>query len=203
MYRRNFLLALTPLFAVGGVASYAALKLAPESFETTAMMNMATRSSPAIGGPFELVDHLGRRVTDRTYRGRLMLIYFGYTGCPDICPANLGKLATALDLAGADTADNVAFLFITVDPARDTPAHLADYVGLFHPQLAGLSGSEMQCAQAAAAYHIYRHRLDDRPNYSIDHSDFAYLVGRDGQLVTVFSHATEAEWIAQTIRLHL
>jgi cytochrome oxidase Cu insertion factor (SCO1/SenC/PrrC family) len=198
--RRRLLLACTPLLALGGIAVYAALKLAPASFETVAT---APQASP-VGGPFELVDHTGRTVTDRTFRGTLMLIYFGYSSCPDLCPTSLGDLAAALNLLGP-SAEQVSFLFITVDPARDTPAHLAGYVGLFHPRLIGLSGSETQCAQAARAFRVYvkapprTEPMDD----VIDHSSFAYLVGPDGRLLTVFAHGTPPETIAEAIRQSL
>lgn len=203
IYPRRFLLAATPLLAIAGVASYAALKLAPESFETTARLRALGGPDGVIGGPFELIDHRGRLVTDAAYRGRLMLIYFGYSGCPDICPMRLGELSAALDLAGPDAAD-VAFLFITVDPVRDTPEQLAGYVTLFHSGLTGLSGSEAQCERAATAYRVYRNRRSgpEPGDYTIEHASFAYLVGRDGRLLTVFAQGAEPERIAQTIRDH-
>jgi cytochrome oxidase Cu insertion factor (SCO1/SenC/PrrC family) len=195
--RRRLLLACTPLLALGGIAVYAALKLAPASFETVAT---AAQASP-VGGPFELVDHTGRTVTDRTFRGTLMLIYFGYSSCPDLCPTSLGDLAAALNLLGP-SAEQVSFLFITVDPARDTPAHLAGYVGLFHPRLIGLSGSETQCAQVARALRVYVRFVPsaEHEGYIVDHSSFAYLVAHDGRLLTAFPHGTPPETIAEAMR---
>jgi cytochrome oxidase Cu insertion factor (SCO1/SenC/PrrC family) len=195
--RRRLLLACTPLLALGGIAVYAALKLAPASFETVAT---APQASP-VGGPFELVDHTGRTVTDRTFRGTLMLIYFGYSSCPDLCPTSLGDLAAALNLLGP-SAEQVSFLFITVDPARDTPAHLAGYVGLFHPRLIGLSGSETQCAQVARAFRVYVRFVPsaEHEGYIVDHSSFAYLVAPDGRLLTAFPHGTPPETIAEAMR---
>jgi protein SCO1/2 len=198
--RRRLLLACTPLLAVGGIAAYASLKLAPASFESVAA---ASQLSP-VGGPFELVDHTGRTVTDRTFRGTLALIYFGYSYCPDICPTSLADLAAALDLLGAG-AERVSFLFITVDPARDTPAHLARYVGLFHPRLVGLSGSEAQCAQAARAFRVYARTVPGTgpKDYAVDHSGFAYLLGTDGRLLAAFPYGTPPTTIAEIMRRSL
>jgi protein SCO1/2 len=198
--RRRLLLACTPLLAVGGIAVYAALKLAPASFET---LGGSPRAS-LVGGPFELVDHAGRTVTDRTFRGRPMLIYFGYTYCPDICPTSLADLAAALDMLGPG-AERVSFLFVTVDPVRDTPAQLARYVGLFHPRLIGLSGSEAQCAQAARAFRVYvkAQPRTEPMDYVVDHSSFAYLMAPDGRLLTAFPHGTPPETIAEAIRQSL
>jgi cytochrome oxidase Cu insertion factor (SCO1/SenC/PrrC family) len=195
--RRRLLLACTPLLAVGGIAVYAALKLAPASFETVGGPPPAS----LVGGPFELVDHTGRTVTDQTFRGRLMLIYFGYSSCPDICPTSLADLAAALDMLGPG-AERVSFLFVTVDPVRDTPAQLARYVGLFHPRLIGLSGSEAQCAQVARAFRVYVRFVPsaEHEGYIVDHSSFAYLVAPDGRLLTAFPHGTPPETIAEAMR---
>ena len=107
-----------------------------------------------IGGPFELIDHTGVRRTDADYRGKLALIYFGYTYCADVCPTDLQAMASALDLLG-DGARAVQPLFITIDPERDTPGHLANYVPLFHPRLVGLTGEADAVRRVARAYKVH------------------------------------------------
>lgn len=168
---------------------------------------VAARSLPALfGGPFELVDHRGRAVTDRDFAGRHMLIYFGYTYCPDICPTDLSNLAVALDEIGP-LVDKLQPLFITVDPDRDTKAVLRDYAGAFHPTLLGLTGTQEQISGVAKAYRVHRRkfRLEGAPpeDYLVDHSSLAYLMGPDGKFVTMFPHGTQPERIAEILRKYL
>jgi cytochrome oxidase Cu insertion factor (SCO1/SenC/PrrC family) len=150
-----------------------------------------------IGGPFSLVNAQGQPVTDATYRGRWMLVYFGYAYCPDICPTTLQTISTVLDELGAKAA-KIAPLFITVDPARDTPAAIGQYVGLFDSRLIGLTGTAEQVANAETAYHVYSRRAGDRGanDYTIDHSSFVYLMGPDGKLKLLFPAETnEADMV--------
>ncbi|MCP4327026.1 MAG: SCO family protein [Alphaproteobacteria bacterium] len=158
------------------------------------------------GGPFTLVDHRGESRTDADFRGRHMLIYFGYTYCPDICPTGLQEMAAALDLLG-DTAGRVQPLFVSIDPARDTPAVLGDYVGLFHPDLTGLTGSEAQVAAAAKAYRIHRVKVPgvdgDAVDYLVNHSSITYLMGPDGRFLTLFPHGTKADVMAAALANYL
>jgi protein SCO1/2 len=158
------------------------------------------RGTVQIGGPFELTDHTGKTVTDLDFRGRYMLIYFGYSYCPDVCPTELAKMSLALDLIG-DKADRIAPIFITVDPERDTSAHLATYVTNFHERMVGLTGTEQQVSQAAKAYRIYFRKVEDETStdYLMDHSSIIYLMGPDGKYVTHFSHGTNAEDIAKRL----
>ena len=107
-----------------------------------------------VGGPFELTDHTGRRRTDADFRGKLVVLYFGYTSCPDVCPTELQAITLALDKLGA-AADAVQPLFITVDPERDTPSRLADFVSSFHPRLVALTGAIAAIRKAALAYRIF------------------------------------------------
>lgn len=158
-----------------------------------------------IGGPFTLVDGDGRTRTDAEFRGRLMLIEFGYTHCPDICPLGLAVMAEALALLGP-TADQVQPIFITVDPERDTPALVKDYVAHFSERFVGLSGTPEQVAEAARNYRVYYKARRDAaagPDYLVDHSGFLYLMGRDGQFLTHFTHETPPEKMAEAIRRHL
>jgi cytochrome oxidase Cu insertion factor (SCO1/SenC/PrrC family) len=158
-----------------------------------------------IGGPFELVDHHGQPVSDDDFRGRLMLVFFGYTWCPDFCPMTVQDLSLALDEVGEPAAEEVAFLFITVDPERDTPEQLASWVEHFHPQLIGLTGSADEVAAAARAYRVYyaKQEMDGTDEYLMDHSTIAYLMDREGAYLTHFGHATPPEEIAATLREHL
>ncbi|PWC36186.1 SCO family protein [Azospirillum sp. TSO35-2] len=161
-----------------------------------------TKSAVPIGGPFTLTDNHGKTVTDADYRGKYLLIYFGYTYCPDVCPTELGVMTQALDLLGPQ-ADKVQPLFITVDPDRDTVAHMNDYVGLFHPRLVGLTGTADQVREAARAYRVYYAKApqkDAKPDeYLMDHSSFIYLMGPDGRFVGVYPAGTTADRIAQDL----
>ena len=155
----------------------------------------------ALGGPFSLQDHNGQRVTEGAFAGRLGLIYFGFTYCPDVCPTELGLMASALDLLGPD-ASRVLPVLITIDPARDTPAALADYVSRFHPALIGLTGTEEEIATAARAFRVYYRKIQPpgASDYLMDHSSFIYLVGPDGKVRQLFRPNTPPETIAAAIR---
>lgn len=140
---------------------------------------------PTVGGPFTLEDSSGHTVTDRDFRGKYLLVYFGYTYCPDVCPTTLNAVATALDALGKK-ADDLQPVFITVDPRRDTPAVMKRYTAAFSPRLLGLTGTAEQIAAAAKEYHVYyaEHRTGPGPNdYSMDHSSILYLMGPDGRFI--------------------
>ncbi len=159
------------------------------------------------GGPFALTDHNGRSVTEKSFAGRHMLVYFGYTYCPDICPTDLTSAAAALDQLGA-LADRLQVLFITVDPARDTTDVLRAYAMAIHPRILGLTGSEQVIAAAARAYRVHRRvfRMDGAAgpdDYLVDHSSLTYLMGQDGQFVTLFPHGSSPERIAAVLRKYL
>jgi protein SCO1 len=145
-------------------------------------------SQPAaltVGGPFSLIDGDGKPVTDQTWRGKYMLVYFGYTYCPDVCPTTLTSVAAALDKLGPK-ADQIQPLFITVDPKRDTQAVVKQYAAAFSPRLIGLTGSAEQIATAAKEYRVYyaEHRTGPGPDdYSMDHSSVLYLMGPDGRFI--------------------
>ncbi len=158
-----------------------------------------------IGGSFTLVDHDGKARGDGDFRGQHLLIFFGYTYCPDVCPTALSDMALALDQLGDDAA-KVRPLFITVDPSRDTPGRLKSYVANFHPRLVGLTGSEEAVAAAAKAYRVYfaRSNTEAAPGeYLMDHTSIIYLMSPDGRYLTHFSHGTSAETMATRIRENL
>jgi protein SCO1/2 len=161
-------------------------------------------ASVSVGGPFSLTDDQGHAVTDQTYRGRWMLVYFGYTYCPDVCPTELQTIASALDKLGPN-AKTVVPLFITVDPERDTPAALANYVKLFDDRIVGLTGTPEQIAVVTRAYRVYYGKVTpkDSTTYLMDHSSFVYLVGPDGKLRALFRPGETAQELADAIRARM
>jgi len=157
----------------------------------------------AIGGPFRLVSDAGAIVTDRDFRGDYLLVYFGYTSCPDICPATLGDMAAALDRLGP-RAGRVRPIFVTVDPARDTPPVLARYLASFSPRPIGLTGPPEAIAAMARAYHVSA--VIEGPGASgsaIDHSAVLFLMGPDGRFVAAFPAAQGGAALAAQIGRHL
>jgi cytochrome oxidase Cu insertion factor (SCO1/SenC/PrrC family) len=155
-----------------------------------------------VGGPFELTDHTGRARTDADFRGKLMVLYFGYTSCPDVCPTELQAISLALDEIGA-AAEAVQPLFITVDPERDTPARLADFVSSFHPQVVGLTGQLPAIRKTAIAYKTFFAKHNTSGNYPVDHTGFVYLVGKDGRYLRFLPPGLPPDQIAEAIRTHL
>jgi protein SCO1/2 len=158
-----------------------------------------------VGGPFTLTDHTGRRVTDQEWRGNYMLVFFGFTFCPDVCPTALQVSAAALDKLGAK-AQRVVPLFISVDHERDTPEMLARYVASFHPKLVGLTGTAEEITAVARAYRVYYKKAKDEKSaagYTIDHSSIVYLMGPDGKFVTHFTHTTSPDAMAAGIERQL
>jgi protein SCO1 len=169
------------------------------------IMDILMWNREPVGGPFELTDHTGQLRTEGDFRGRLMLVYFGFTYCPDICPTDLQAIGQAIDKLGRE-ADSVQPLFVTVDPERDTAQHLAEYVPMFHPRLIGLTGSPAAVRKAADAYKVYFAKVPvgKEPNdYTVDHTAFIYLMDRDGNYLGFFPPGTTADRIAEIIRPRL
>ncbi len=162
-------------------------------------------SGEASRGRFQLLDQTGRKVTNEDFLGRFMLVFFGYTYCPDVCPTDLQVLARALDLVGP-AGDKVQPIFITIDPERDSPEVLRDYVRHFHPRLLGLTGSPAAVRRAANLYRVQFRKVfgpdheDGKPDYLIDHSAASYLIGPDGAGLSLYPHGMTAEDIAADIR---
>ncbi len=157
--------------------------------------------SRAIGGPFRLVASDGRTVTERTYRGKWLLVFFGYTHCPDVCPTTLNTIAAALRQLGAEAAQ-VQPLFITVDPRRDTPQVLANYVKAFGSHIVGLTGTTEQIAAVAHEYKVYysKEMTAKQLDYFVDHSAFIYVMDPNGKFVQVISNTASAGQIAARLR---
>ena len=136
---------------------------------------------PTIGGPFTLTDGAGHRVTDAAFSGDWRLVYFGYTHCPDACPTTLSKLAAALDKLTPAARAQLRVLFITVDPARDTPAIIGAYAHAFGPEFTGLTGTQAELDPVEASYHVYAKRHDLKGgDYAMDHSSIIYVMAPDG-----------------------
>jgi cytochrome oxidase Cu insertion factor (SCO1/SenC/PrrC family) len=165
----------------------------------------AVGGAALIGGPFTLVDQHGHQVTDQDFAGRFMLIYFGYTFCPDVCPLSLANMVQAIAMLPPEQADQVVPIFITVDPERDTVAKMAEYAPLFDPRLVALTGSADQIRQAAKAYRIYYNKVENggADDYLMDHSAFIYLMGPDGRYRSHFGHDAAPEKIAEALRAEL
>lgn len=154
-----------------------------------------------VGGPFTLTDHTGKRVSETDFAGRYMLVYFGFTYCPDACPAGLQLIGETMERLGAK-ARQVVPIFITVDPERDTVAQMSAYVANFHPQLVGLTGTLEEITDAARAYRVYFAKVEDDSSgdgYSVDHTSIIYLMDRTGAYVTHFRHGMTSEEMARRI----
>ncbi len=187
------LLAIVAGLALGAVAAVALLPEARQALLPSA--GPVTSGKALVGGPFTLTDDTGKRVTDKDYRGRYMLVFFGFTSCPDICPAGLQLISAALDNLGPK-ADRVTPIFISVDPARDTPAKLAGYVKNFNPRLVGLTGTPEEIAAVAKAYKVYFKKVPNeaKPDeYGMDHTAIIYLMDPNGEYVTHFTPATPVD----------
>ncbi len=160
-------------------------------------------SAASIGGPFTLVATDGKTVTDQTYHGKWMLIYFGYTFCPDACPTAITNMGVALQKLGPEAA-KVAPLFITVDPKRDTVKVMAEYLKSFDPRIVGLTGSQAQTEEVAKAYHIYvTPQKSDGDDYLVDHSAYIYLMSPQGKFVTVVPGNAPGDQMADKLRREL
>lgn len=155
-----------------------------------------------VGGPFTLIDHTGREVTEKTFLGKYLLVFFGFTFCPDICPTELQVITAALDQMGP-AGEAIQPVFITIDPARDTPEVLKAYVSNFGPRLLGLTGTPEQIAAAAKAYRVYYAKAANSgadENYVMDHSTIIYLMGPDGRFVRHMPYTTDAAKLAAELK---
>ena len=192
------LVVLTGL-AVGAVAALAVFPEARARLMPAAGVKVMGQA--LIGGPFTLTDHTGKRVTDQDFRGRTMLVFFGFTLCPDVCPSALQVVSAALDKLGPK-ADRFVPVFISVDPEHDTPAQLASYVQSFHQRLVGLTGTPAEIEAVVKAYRVYVRKVSDPKStagYTIDHTSLIYVMGPDGAYRTHFAHTTNADAMAERL----
>jgi protein SCO1/2 len=176
----------------------------PPQRSSAELMDVLMWNREPVGGAFALVDHTGRPRTDADFRGKLMLIYFGFTYCSDVCPTDLQSIASAIDRLGP-AADAVQPLFITIDPEKDTPEQLSSHVGLFHPRMIGLTGTPRQIRQVANAYKVYYAKAEPRKrgDRNIDHTGYTFLVDRDGRYLGFFPPGTSPDRMIESIRPRL
>ena len=157
----------------------------------------------AIGGPFQLTDQHGKAVTDKNLKGKPTLIFFGYTHCPDVCPTSLFEMSEVLRAMGKD-ADKVNAVFISVDPKRDTPATMKDYLSSFDPHLKGLSGDPAETAKVITSYRVYAKKVPTKDgDYTMDHTALIYLMDRDGRFVSPFNLKRTPEEAAADLKKYL
>jgi protein SCO1/2 len=194
------------LFLLVAFALGFSIHLALQQMEQQPSTQTAESTGKAlIGGPFELVNHKGETVTQADFAGKHMLVFFGFTNCPDVCPAKLNSISVALDRLGP-LADEVTPLFITVDPERDTPERVAQYVSNFSAQIVGLTGTPEQIRKAAGAYRAYYAKVDlegSASGYTMDHSAFTYLMDENGEYVTHFAYGDSIDKMAERLRREL
>ncbi|KAK5149050.1 hypothetical protein LTR04_000148 [Oleoguttula sp. CCFEE 6159] len=161
---------------------------------------------PKVGGQFELIDQNGRRFTDEDMKGKYALVYFGFTHCPDICPEELDKMAGMIDIVQKTNGNVMRPIFITCDPARDTPAVMKTYLKEFHPALIGLTGTWEQVKSVCKAYRVYFSTPPDvQPgqDYLVDHSIYFYLMDPDGDFVEAIGRNFTVERAARVINEHI
>jgi protein SCO1 len=194
MPARSRILAVLAAFLAGALALFATVWLT--------LPKEATQPSN-VGGPFQLTDQNGRAVTDRDFKGEPFLVFFGFTNCPDICPTTLFEMSEVFKRLGPD-ADRTAALFISVDPERDTPDKLKDYVSSFHPRIFGLTGTPEQIATVEREYRVYAKKVTLKDgDYTMDHTAVVYLMDKDGRFVAPFNLKKSADEAAADLRRRL
>jgi protein SCO1 len=157
----------------------------------------------AIGGPFQLTDQSGATVTENSLQGRPTLIFFGFTHCPDVCPTTLFEVSEVLRALGPD-ADRTRALFVTVDPERDTPRVMKDYLSSFDPHLSGLTGDPAEIAAVAKAYRVYFKKVPEEDGgYTMDHTAIVYLMDKTGRFVSPFNLRRPSDAAAADLRRYL
>lgn len=173
----------------------------PRHRSAAELMDAVMWNREPIGGPFRLVDTTGRERRDTDFRGKVLVVYFGYTTCPDVCPTDLYQIAQALQSLGA-AGDDVVPVFITLDPKRDTPALLAEYVKNFDARIVALTGTPEAIGAVAQAYRVYSRQVmvESALKYTVDHSAFVYVVGRDGKYVGFVPPGSGAGRIAAVLK---
>ena len=199
--RACVLLLIVSLF--GFVLCCDVVAVAKEQPSAAQMMDDLMYGRGTVGGPFTLTDQAGKPRSDSEFRGKLMVVYFGYTYCPDVCPTDLMAISQALDALGP-AAEGIQPVFITVDPERDTKV-LANYVAAFHPSLVGLTGSPEEIRKVANSYKAFYVKVPDERSgeYSIDHAGVIYLMGRNGEYLGFMPPQTGPDRLTEVLRKHL
>ena len=200
MQTKHFILLILAFIAAGVIGFV--LTPQPENGSTQ------IQTSSEVGGPFELVDHHGTTVTEKNYDGSYKLIFFGFTHCPGICPGELNKMDAILEDLGED-GEKIQPLFVSIDPERDTPEAMREYVELFNPRIIGLTGSPEQIEAMKESYKIYATKremsgaMTENGEYMMDHSTYTYLMSPENELLEVFSIQETPDTISVEIKSHL
>jgi protein SCO1/2 len=175
----------------------------------TAVVFIVTGRSPApvaissaVGGPFKLIDHNAQPISDQDLKGQPFLVFFGFTHCPDVCPTTLFEVSEILRALGPQ-AERVRALFVTVDPERDTPAKLKDYLSSFDPRLIGVTGEPAGIAAIEKAYRVYAKKVPTDNGYTMDHTAIVYLMDKEGRFVAPFNIKRSPDQAAADLRRYL
>src|SRR5450631_1000846 len=194
--RARALLVVASLFGFG-------LAAAAEQPSAAQMMDDLMYGRGSVGGPFTLTDQTGKQRSDTEFRGKLMIVYFGYSYCPDVCPTDLMAITQALNALGP-AAEGIQPIFITIDPERDTKV-LADYVSAFHRSFIGLTGSAEEIRRVANLYKAFYAKVRDERSrdYSIDHTGVIYLMGRKGEYLGFMPPQTNPDRLTEILRKNL
>src|SRR5262247_458210 len=195
--RNTRILVMTAAFLAGLVLCFAVVLIVTGRLSSPVAQQIA-----AIGGPFKLTDQNGQMVTDQDLKGRPFLVFFGFTHCPDVCPTTLFEVSEVRRTLGPD-AERTRALFITVDPERDTPAVMKDYLSSFDPHLSGLTGDPAEIAAVAKAYRVYFKKVPQEGGYTMDHTAIVYLMDKTGRFVAPFSLKRRAAEAAADLRKYL
>lgn len=197
-YRLTRFLVLSALGLILG-AGIAGLSILSEKGNEPSSHPSLPLVAPGIGGQFALIDHNGKAVTEKDFANKYLFIYFGFTYCPAICPTELQKMTEAYHSLPKEWQDRIQPIFITIDPERDTPEVLKNYVGLFMPELVGLTGSQAQIDAAKKAYKVYGAKVPDGDTYTMDHSSYIYFMDKNNAPLAMFKTSDNADRIAKTI----
>ena len=186
--KREPVLMLTVLAAV-----VAAFVFGPAAYRSITADGPLVEKQAVVGGPFTLVDPLGRPVKNTDFEGKPLVLVFGFTHCPEICPATLLNMAGWMEALGAD-ADKMHFAFVSVDPERDTPERMGEYMEAFDPRITGLTGSPEQVETSARAYRVYVRKVETGDgDYTVDHSTLTYVMDAKGRFVTMIGYSEERD----------
>lgn len=193
------------MFALTSLACVALIMYQLKNTPVSYVQDKPASGEAEIGGPFVLADQYGKKRDSHEFRDKLILIYFGYSFCPDICPTGLQNITGALNLLKRDR-EQIVPIFVTVDPKRDTSEHLKIYASNFHPNFIMLTGTEDEIKTISKLYKVYAAQSDEGPSssdYLIDHSTLIYLMDRDGKFLECFPHSTPPERLSGAVQKYL
>ena len=198
------LLLLLTLIATGSYALFGTQEHLDKGADGVANNNVSSTGKALIGGDFRLTDTQKTVRTDKDFLGQYTLVFFGFTQCPDVCPTTLTTISSVMDEMN-DSAEQITPIFITIDPDRDSPDVMKEYLQAFHPSVVGLTGSHKEIKQAVKAYKVYTQygKQDKHAAYEVMHSGYVYFMNNKGEYITHFSHDDSVEKIVSVIRQHI